>query len=64
MTITDKIKAINNKFEQSKAQFDLDGQTAKISASSSGNVSKYFFNWQRCFNRKRLIRKSCCNQKI
>ena len=35
-----KINTIN-KIEQNKAQYDLDRQTAKISALSSGNVSKY-----------------------
>ena len=43
MSISEKIKAINNKIEQSKDQYDLDRQTAKISALSSGNVSKYEF---------------------
>ena len=43
MRIAKKIKAINNKIEQRKAQYDLDRQTAKISALSSGNVSKYEF---------------------
>ena len=43
MSISDKMKAINNKMEQNKAQYDLDRQTAKISALSSGNVSKYKF---------------------
>ena len=43
MSVIDKIKAINNKIEQNKAQSDLDRQTAKISALSSGNVSKYEF---------------------
>ena len=41
MSISEKIKAINNKIEQTKAQYDLDRQTAKTSALSSGNVSKY-----------------------
>ena len=36
-------KAINNKIEQNKAQYNLDRQTAKISALSTGNVSKYEF---------------------
>ena len=40
MSINEKIKAINNKIEQNKAQY---GQTTKISALSSGNVSKYEF---------------------
>ena len=43
MTVNEKIKAIHNKIEQNKAQYDLDRQTAEISASSSGNVSKYEF---------------------
>ena len=43
MIIREKIKTTNNKIEQSKAQFDLDGQTAKISALSSGNVNKCEF---------------------
>ena len=43
MSAIDKIKAINNKIEQNKAQCDLDRQTAKISALSSGNVSTYEF---------------------
>ena len=41
MSINAKIKAIKNKIEQNKAQCNLDRQTAKISALSSGNVSKY-----------------------
>ena len=41
MSVSDKIKAINNEIEQNKAQYNLDRQTAKISALSSGNVSKY-----------------------
>ena len=43
MSINEKIKAINNKIEQNRAQYDLDRQTAKISALSSVNVSKYEF---------------------
>ena len=38
-----KIKAIDNKTEQSKTQSDLDRQTAKMSELTSGNVSKYKF---------------------
>ena len=40
MNISDKIKESNNKIKQSKAQYGLDRQTAKISALSSGIVSK------------------------
>ena len=43
MSISEKIKAINNKIKQNKAQYDLDRQTAKISALSSANVSKSEF---------------------
>ena len=43
MSISEKIKTIDNKIEQSNVQHNLDRQTAKISASSSGNVSKYGF---------------------
>ena len=43
MSISEKIIAINNKTEQNKSQYDLDRQTAKISAFSSGNVCKYYF---------------------
>ena len=43
MSISEKIKAINKKIEQNKAQYNLDRRTAKISALSSGNVSKYEF---------------------
>ena len=43
MTVSEKIKIIDNKIEQNKAQYNLDRQTAKISVLSSGNVSKYEF---------------------
>ena len=38
MSITEKIKAINNKTKQNKAQYNLDIQAAKISALSSVNM--------------------------
>ena len=43
MSISEKIKTIDNKIEQNKTRCDLDRQTAKISALSSGNVGKYEF---------------------
>ena len=43
MSINEQIKAINKKIEQNKAQYNLDRQTATISALSSRNVSKYEF---------------------
>ena len=36
MTVNDKIETINNKIEQNKAQYNLDRQTAKISAFLTG----------------------------
>ena len=43
MGISKKTKVINNKIEGKKAEFDLGRQTAKISALSLGNFSKYEF---------------------
>ena len=43
MSINEKIKTINNRIEQNKAQYNLDRQTATISALSTGNVSEYEF---------------------
>ena len=43
MTAIEKIKTIDDKIKRNKAQYDLDRQTAKISALSSGNVYKYEF---------------------
>ena len=43
MSIIEKIKEINNTMKQNKAQYNLDRPTAKISALSSENVSKYEF---------------------
>ena len=43
MSIGEKIKTIDNKIEQNKAQYNLDRQAAKISALSSGKVYKYEF---------------------
>ena len=43
MSISEKIKAINKKIEQNKAQYDLGRKTAKISALSLGNGTKYEF---------------------
>ena len=42
MSISEKIKVINNKIEQNKAQYDLDRHTAKILGLSSGNVKSWY----------------------
>ena len=41
MAATDQIKILNKKIKQNKAQYDLDRNTAKISALSSNNLDKY-----------------------
>ena len=43
MSISEKIKTIDNKIEQNQARYNLERQTAKISALSSENVTKYDF---------------------
>ena len=43
MSIGEKIKKIDNKIDQNKAQYNLHRQTAKISALSSRNVRKCEF---------------------
>ena len=43
MSISEKIKAINNKTEHNKAQYHLAWQTAEISALLSENNNKYEF---------------------
>ena len=43
MNFSKKIKTIDNKIEQNKAQYYSDRQTDKISVLSSVNVGKYEF---------------------
>ena len=43
MSIKGKIKTINKKIKQNKAQYNLDRKTAMISDLLLGNVSKYEF---------------------
>ena len=65
MSISEKIKAINNKIEQNKAQYNLDRQTAKISALSSWNVSKYeFLTGEDVLPEKDLLEKSATMKKF
>ena len=53
-----KIKTIDNKIKQNKAQYNLDRQAAKISALSSGNVSKYeFLTLKDILSKKELLKK-------
>ena len=41
MTLTEQFKILDDKIRANKAQLDLDRQTAKTSALSSGEVEKY-----------------------
>ena len=60
MSISEKIKAINDKIEQNKAQYDLDRQTSEISVLSSENVSKYqFLAGKDVLPEKYSLEKSC-----
>ena len=43
MSISEKIKTIDNKIEQKKSQYELDRHTDNISALLSGSVNKYEF---------------------
>ena len=59
MSISEKMKALNNRTEQNKAQYNLDRQTAKISPLSSGNISKYeFLNSEGVLPEKDLLEKA------
>ena len=52
ITFSEEIKGNNNKIKQSKDQHNLDIQSTKISALSSGYVGKCeFFDRWRCFSR-------------
>ena len=65
MSISEKIKAINNKIEKNKAHYILDGQTAKISALSSGNVANYeFLTGKDVLSEKDLLEKAAAIRKF
>ena len=65
MTVSKKIKTIDNKIKQNKAQYNWDRQVANISALSSGNVGKYkFLNWEYALPEKGLIEKAATIQRF
>ena len=41
MKVKEKIKIIKNKIKSNKVQYNLDRETTKVSALSSGNISKH-----------------------
>ena len=59
MSACKKIKTIDKKIEQNKAQYNLDRQTVMVSALSSGNVGKYeFLAGQDILPEKELLEKT------
>ena len=59
MSACKKIKTIDNKIEQNKAQYNLDRQTVMVSALSSRNVGKYeFLAGQDILPEKELLEKT------
>ena len=65
MTISEKIKTIDNKIERNKAQYDLDRQTAEISGLSSWNCDKYkFLAGEDVLPEKDLLQKAATIKKI
>ena len=55
----EEIKTIDNKLQQSKVKYNLDRQTAKISALASGKVVKYeFFTCKDVLLEKALLEKA------
>ena len=65
MSISENIKAINNKIEQNKAQYNLDRQTPKMSALSSGNVSKHeFMTSKDVLSEKNLLEKAAATKRF
>ena len=58
MSISEKIKTINNKIEQNKDQYDLERH--KILALLSGNVNKYeVLTSKDVLRENKLARRSC-----
>ena len=65
MSIREKIKAVDDKIEQKKAQYDLDRQTTKNSALSSGNFSKYeFLSGKDVLTKKDLLKEASALKKL
>ena len=65
MSIREKIEAVDDKTEQKKAQYDLDRQTTKNSALSSGNFSKYeFLSGKDVLTKKDLLKEASSLKKL
>ena len=58
MSLSEKVRTIGNKIEQSKTQYNLDRQTAKILALSLENIGKYeFLMCENVLPKKELLEK-------
>ena len=58
MSLSEKVRTIGNKIEQSKTQYNLDRQTAKILALSLENIGKYeFLTCENILPKKELLEK-------
>ena len=65
MIIIEKIKIIDKKIEQNFSQYNLDKKTAKISALSLGNISKYeFLTGKYVLPKKDLLKKAATMKSI
>ena len=65
MTVSEKIKTIENTIEPSKTQYDLDRQTTEIWALSSGNVNKYeILAGEKALPEKELLEKSATIKRL
>ena len=63
--VTEKVKIIDNKTDQKKAQYNLDQQTTKISALPSGNVAKYeFLTGKNVLSEKYLLEKAAAMKRF
>ena len=62
--LSEKMKIIDNKIVQNKAQYNLDRQTATISALSLVNVGKYvFLTGKDVLPQTKLVRENCKQSK-
>lgn len=59
MTVNEKIKTLDNKIDQNKAQYNINLQTAKMFALPSGDVDKYeFLTGEDILPEERLLEKA------
>ena len=65
MSISDKIKRINNKIEQNNVQYSLYRKNTKISALSSRNIIKYeFLTSKDVLPEKDLLEKTSASKRL